>query len=115
MADRNNDTLFIKQLLSSISANLHVAQLARVTSLSADKTRCAVQPLAHNLSGGKRAMLLSVVVGRCARQYISVGSVVVVGFLDRSLESWDGTGADYDISSSRMHDLNDAVIWEVIT
>lgn len=115
MPTRNNDTIFVKELISNINANLHVAQLARVVFLSEDKSRANVQPLALNYSGSKRALLMNVPVGKASQQFIRVGGVVSVLFLDRALANWDGSNQDFTLSSKRMHDLNDAVITEVFT
>ena len=115
MRARNNDTIFIKEFTTSINANLHVAQLARVVFINEDKTRVNVQPLARNYNGSKRAMLMSIPVGKVARQFIEVGSVVGILFLDRAIENWDGSNDDFELTSKRMHDLNDAVVVEVYT
>ncbi|MBD5789384.1 ABC transporter substrate-binding protein [Ligilactobacillus salivarius] len=115
MPVRNNDTIFIKELISNINANLHVAQLGRVVFINEDKTRVNVQPLVRNYSGSKRALLMNVPVGKSAQQFIRIGSVVGVIFLDRSMENWDKTNSDFALTSKRMHDLNDALIWEVFT
>ena len=115
MPVRNNDTIFIKELISNINANLHVAQLGRVVFINEDKTRVNVQPLVRNYSGSKRALLMNVPVGKSAQQFIRIGSVVGVIFLDRSMENWYKTNSDFALTSKRMHDLNDALIWEVFT
>ena len=83
MPIRNNDTIFIKELISNINANLHVAQLGRVVFINEDKTRVNVQPLVRNYSGSKRALLMNVPVGKSAQQFIRIGSVVGVIFLDQ--------------------------------
>ncbi|WP_283598169.1 ABC transporter substrate-binding protein [Ligilactobacillus saerimneri] len=115
MPVRNNDTIFVKELISNINANLHVTQLARVVFLSEDKSTVNVQPLARNFSGSKRALLMSVPVGKASQQFIHIGSVVVVAFLDRSSANWDGSNNDFKLSSKRMHDLNDAIVVEVMS
>ena len=112
---RDQDIRFVKTLMNNINANLHVAQLARVYKLNDDCSRADVQPLALDASGKKRAPLINVPVGMVARSYISEGAVVLVLFLDRSMENWNKAGnEEFSLANKRMHDVNDAVICEVM-
>lgn len=112
---RDQDIKFLKILQNNINANLHVAQLARVYKLNSDRSRADVQPLALNASGKKRAPLINVPVGLIAQNYISEGAVVLVLFLDRSMENWSkADNKEFSLANKRMHDVNDAVICEVM-
>ncbi|MBB1078973.1 ABC transporter substrate-binding protein [Limosilactobacillus sp. STM2_1] len=112
---RDQDIRFLKTLINNINANLHVAQLARVYKLTDDHSRADVQPLALDASGKKRAPLINVPVGMVAQGYISEGSVVLVMFLDRSMENWSkADNQEFSLANKRMHDVNDAVICEVM-
>lgn len=114
MVMRNNDTKFINDLMQNIGIKTNVAQLCRVVSFPKDDhSKVNVQPLPLNQSGTKRAMLINVHVGRLLRHEIKVGDVVVVLFLDRSIENWDGTSNDFVLSSTRTHNVNDAFVVEV--
>ena len=100
---RDQDIKFLKILQNNINANLHVAQLARVYKLNDDRSRADVQPLALNARGKKRAPL------------IMEGAVVLVLFLDRSMENWSkADNREFSLANKRMHDVNDAVICEVM-
>lgn len=112
---RDQDIRFVKSLITKINADLHVSQLGRVYNVNEDKSRVDIQPLALNSSGTKRAPLVNVPVGLVARQYIQEGAVVVVTFLDRSRENWSGSdNREFTLSSQRMHDINDAIVSEVL-
>lgn len=115
MSKRDNDVDFVKRLSQNIAVNIHVAQLCRVTQIvDPDGSKVNAQPMALNFSdGSKRGMLLNVHVGRLLRSEIKVGDVVVVMFLDRSQENWNGTNRDFVLTSKRMHDVNDAFVVEV--
>ncbi|KRL81814.1 hypothetical protein FC36_GL001409 [Ligilactobacillus equi DSM 15833 = JCM 10991] len=92
-----------------------MAQLARVTYLNENKTQANVQPMALNYKDdSKRSLLINVPVGKTCQNFIGINSVVLVTFLDRSISNWDGTNKDFKLDSKRMHDLNDAVITEVL-
>ena len=112
---RDQDIRFLKSFMNSLNAKLHVAQLGRVYRTNKDNSLVDIQPLALNLSGTKRAPLINVPVGLVARQYIKEGAVVLVQFLDRSKEDWNRTSnQEFPINSRRMHDINDAVVSEVM-
>lgn len=114
MSTRDNDTKFIKSLEQRMSVQTNVAQLCRIVSFpKEDHSKVNVQPLPRNQSGTKRAMLLNVHVGRLLRNELKIGDVVVVLFLDRSIENWDGTNRDFILSSTRTHNVNDAFVIEV--
>ena len=115
MKQRDQDLLFIKQLVNNINVGINVAQLCRVYRLEEDLSKADVQPLAKNANGSKRAPLLNVPVGMAAKNYVHVGGVVLVNFLDRSLGNWDGSGKCFSLENKRMHNVNDAVIVEVIS
>lgn len=43
------------------------------------------------------------------------GAVVLVLFLDRSMENWSkADNREFSLANKRMHDVNDAVICEVM-
>lgn len=114
MKSRDNDVIFIKTLEQRMGVQTNVAQLCRVVSFpKEDHSKVNVQPLPRNQTGTKRAMLLNVHVGRLLRKELTVGDVVVILFLDRSIENWDGTSDDFILSSTRMHNVNDAFVIEV--
>ncbi|ASN59841.1 ABC transporter substrate-binding protein [Latilactobacillus curvatus] len=114
MAKRNNDVEFVKNLIKNVSIRTNVAQLGRVISYANENhSKVNVQPLALNKSGTKRGMLLNVHIGRLLREVVQVGDVVVILFMDRSLENWNGSNSDFVLTSERMHDVNDAFIVEV--
>lgn len=111
---RDNDVLFVKSLMNNIAVKTNVAQLCRVTRIVTDDgSKIDAQPLPLNRNGDKRALLVNVHVGRLLRSELKVGDVVVVIFIDRSLENWDGTNRDFVLTSGRMHDVNDAFVIEV--
>lgn len=113
-SNRDQDVQFIKNLMHNVNAKMNVSQLCRVVSFSNDDhSKVNVQPLPHNQSGSKRPMLLNVHVGRLLRSELVVGDVVVVLFLDRSIENWDGSNRDFIITNTRMHNVNDAFVIEV--
>ena len=112
---RDQDIRFLRGFINTLNANLHVAQLGRVYRTNEDNSLVDIQPLALNSSGTKRALLINVPVGLVARQYIKEGAVVLVQFLDRSKENWNRTSnQEFPIGSKRMHDVNDAVVSEVM-
>lgn len=112
--NRDQDVQFINNLMHNINAKLNVSQLCRVVDFSnEDHSKVNVQPLPHNQSGTKRPMLLNVHVGRLLRSELKIGDVVVVLFIDRSIENWDGTNRDFIITNNRMHNANDAFVIEV--
>lgn len=114
MSVRNNDVEFLNRLIWNMQIKMNVAQICRVTDISAtDGSKVDAQPLAYNSSGSKRGLLLGVHVGRMLRDEIKVGDVVLVLFLDRSLENWDGSNHNFVLTSKRMHDVNDAFVIEV--
>lgn len=111
---RDNDVQFIKTLMKNMSIQTNVSQLGRVIGyVNDDHSKVNIQPLALNKNGDKRAMLLNVHVGRLLRQEIKIGDVVVILFMDRSLENWDLTNRDFILTSERMHNVNDAFVIEV--
>lgn len=112
---RDQDIRFIKSLIQTLNATIHVAQLGRVYRTNEDNSLVDIQPLALNSSGTKRAPLINVPVGLVARQYIKEGAVVLVQFLDRSKENWDrSSNQEFPLGSKRMHDVNDAIVSEVM-
>lgn len=112
---RDQDVRFLKSFVNSIKADLHVAQLGRVYKTNEDNSLVDIQPLALNSSGTKRAPLINVPVGLVARQYIVIGAVVLVQFLDRSMEGWNRhSNQEFPLGSKRMHDVNDAIVSEVM-
>lgn len=112
---RDQDIRFVRILQNNINANLHVAQLARVYKVNDNNSLADVQPLALDEKGNKRAPLINVPVGLTVRNYLTVGSVVLVQFLDRSMENWGKhDNSEFSIANKRMHDVNDAVITEVM-
>lgn len=111
---RDQDVAFwIRKLPEYINSNLSVAQLGRLTSIDNNRKTASVQPMALKSDGSKRSLLLNVHVGRLLRDELSVGDVVLVLFLDRALSNWDGSNSDFELSGTRMHDINDAFIVEV--
>lgn len=111
---RDNDVaFFLKVLPDTIKATLNVAQLGKVTRLYDDKKKAEVQPLALTSEGKKRAQLIGVHVGKTKRDFIEIGDVVVVLFMDRSIANFDGSSNIFKLSAKRLHDLNDSFIVEV--
>lgn len=126
-----------------IGKNINCHLLGRVTNYDSSRHRCTVQPLPLTSVGNKRSPLVEVVVpaniyqqenietainglaysannseysigaGGIDLTTIGVGSVVVVGFFDRDIENWNGSG-NYNLRTRRMHDLNDSFVEAVI-
>lgn len=110
----NNDVKFFKDYQRNIGLSLHVAQLVKVVTLLDGKRKANLQPLAKNIDGEKRPLLLEVPVGKTLRKDIAAGDVGVVVFLDRSAEEWDGGNSPFELSNSRAHSLNDAVLIQLL-
>lgn len=114
MSKRDQDVRFIKMLMRNFGIVTNVAQLCRVTRFeNKDHSKVDVQPLARTQSGNKRGLLINVHVGRLLRNELKIGDVVVVTFIDRSTENWDGSNRDYYLASDRTHSVNDAFVIEV--
>ncbi|KRO15907.1 Gp138 family membrane-puncturing spike protein [Lacticaseibacillus saniviri] len=124
--NRDNDIKFFREFATQLAISINVAQLGRVVSVSADKKKADIQPMALNQSGSKRGMLLNVAVARHLQQKIRLegessyldqikkGDVAIVVFLDRSVENWGGGNSDFTLGSLRMHNVNDAVVVGVL-
>lgn len=111
---RDQDVQAIKNIMHNTITKINVAQLCRIVNfVDDDHSRINAQPLPRTQSGNKRGMLLNVHVGRLLRPELKIGDVVVVQFLDRSIENWDRTNKDFILSSTRMHSVNDAFVVEV--
>ncbi|WP_054777825.1 hypothetical protein [Lacticaseibacillus saniviri] len=68
--NRDNDIKFFREFATQLAISINVAQLGRVVSVSADKKKADIQPMALNQSGSKRGMLLNVAVARHLQQKI---------------------------------------------
>lgn len=108
---KETDLAFFRSFKSRIMKEINVMQLCRVVSVKGSKAD--VQPLALKSDGGKRAMILNVLVTKHCQSDITQGAVVVVGFCDREIDNYRNS-SDYSLSSDRMHSQNDAVILGVI-
>lgn len=114
MRKYNNDIRFFKDFMNNLGVALHVAQLAKITSVTDGKKECDLQPLALNADGEKRSLLLGVPVVKHCRKDLAVGDVAVVVFLDRNAENWDGSNKTFELANSRTHSINDAIVVGVI-
>lgn len=111
---RNNDTNFFLNLIPAyVNANLNVAQIGKIVTISQDKKTVDIQPLPLTENGNARPLLKNVYVGRTLQQIIKVGDVGIVLFLDRSIQNWDGSNRQFSLNSTRMHSVNDAFLIEV--
>lgn len=112
--NRNNDVLFFLHVLpDAIKSEINVSQLGRVVNLYDDNKKAYVQPLALKSNGDKRPILVGVHVGKRLRQEIEVNDVVLVMFLDRSIANFNGDNETFELSSKRMHSLNDAFVIDI--
>ncbi|MGV0167217.1 hypothetical protein ACRYI5_01300 [Furfurilactobacillus sp. WILCCON 0119] len=112
MSKRGNVDAFYQLLLTNTSRQLNVAQLARV--LQVNGRRADVAPLAQKENGKQRGVLLNAWIEHSLRTDLAVDDVVVVLFLDRNTDAFDGTNRAYPLAGGRSHSLNDAVIMGVI-
>ena len=109
---------------NEIYKSLHVAQRCKITKVNSNKT-FDIQPLALYSDGTKRSKLTNVPAlftplkikyddngeEKCASLIADykVGDIVEVVFDDRDTANFSGSKS-YALTSSRMHNLNDAVI-----
>lgn len=112
MAKRNNLDLVYSLLLTNTSRAVNVAQLAKVVSLH-DK-KADVQPLALKENKKKRGMLINCWVERSLQSVLETGDVVIVLFLDRNADNFDGSNNMYLLLNGRSHSVNDSVVIGVI-
>lgn len=124
MAEKNFMRKYQRTISNEICKSLHVAQRCKITKANKDKT-FDIQPLALYSDGSKRSKLINVSAlftplkikydDNGATKYASliadykVGDIVEVVFDDRDTANFSGSKS-YALTSSRMHNLNDAVI-----
>ncbi|QBO37287.1 hypothetical protein EQG49_12860 [Periweissella cryptocerci] len=103
----------IKEQKRAVAVRLHAHLICRVTSI--DGNRCDLQPLA--LSGrNKRSLIPGALILKHVREDLKVGDDVWVGFHDNNIDNYvEGSGETFKLASSRLHNINDAVVEGVIT
>lgn len=112
--NKNNDVLFFLHVLpDSIKSEINVAQLGRVVKLYDDNKKAYIDLLALKSNGEKRPILVGVHIGKRLRQEIAVDDVVLITFLDRSIANFNGDNKPFELSSKRMHSLNDAFVIDI--
>ena len=111
---RNNDVSFFLHVLpDSIKSEINVAQLGKVVKLYDDNKKAYIEPLALKSNGEQRPILVGVHIGKRLRKEISVDDVALVTFLDRSIANFNGDNKPFELSSKRMHSLNDAFVIDI--
>lgn len=124
MAEKNFMRKYQQTISNEIYKSLHVAQRCKITKANSDNT-FDIQPLALYSDGTKRSKLINVPAlftpleikydDNGKEKYASliadykVGDIVEVVFDDRDTANFSGSKS-YALTSSRMHNLNDAVI-----
>lgn len=124
MAEKNFMRKYQQTISNEIYKSLHVAQRCKITKANSDNT-FDIQPLALYSDGTKRSKLINVPAlftplkikydDNGTERYASliadykVGDIVEVVFDDRDTANFSGSKS-YALTSSRMHNLNDAVI-----
>ncbi|WP_333604040.1 hypothetical protein [Lactobacillus acetotolerans] len=124
MAEKNFMRKYQQTISNEICKSLHVAQRCKITKVNSDKT-FDIQPLALYSDGTKRSKLINVPAlftplkikydDNGKESYASliadyqVGDIVEVVFDDRDTANFSGSKS-YALTSSRMHNLNDAII-----
>lgn len=124
MAEKNFMRKYQQTISNEIYKSLHVAQRCKITKANSDNT-FDIQPLALYSDGTKRSKLINVPAlftplkikydDNGTKKYASliadykVGDIVEVVFDDRDTANFSGSKS-YALTSSRMHNLNDAVI-----
>lgn len=124
MAEKNFMRKYQQTISNEIYKSLHVAQRCKITKANSDHT-FDIQPLALYSDGTKRSKLINVPAlftplkikydDNGKESYASliadykVGDIVEVVFDDRDTANFSGSKS-YALTSSRMHNLNDAVI-----
>lgn len=112
MAKRGNSQLFYELILKNAARSINVAQLAKVVNLHGK--RVDVQPLALKSSGKKRGLLINCWIERSLQGTLREGDVVIVLFLDRNADNFDGTNNTYLLQNDRSHSVNDSVVMGVL-
>lgn len=124
MAEKNFMRKYQQTISDEIYKSLHVAQRCKITKANSNNT-FDIQPLALYSDGTKRSKLINVPAlftplkikydDNGKEKYASliadyqVGDIVEVVFDDRDTANFSGSKS-YALTSSRMHNLNDAVI-----
>lgn len=124
MAEKNFMRKYQQTISNEIYKSLHVAQRCKITKANSNNT-FDIQPLALYSDGTKRSKLINVPAlftpleikydDNGKEKYASliadykVGDIVEVVFDDRDTANFSGSKS-YALTSSRMHNLNDAVI-----
>lgn len=124
MAEKNFMRKYQQTISNEIYKSLHVAQRCKITKANSNNT-FDIQPLALYSDGTKRSKLINVPAlftplkikydDNGTEKYASliadykVGDIVEVVFDDRDTANFSGSKS-YALTSSRMHNLNDAVI-----
>ena len=124
MAEKNFMRKYQQTISNEIYKSLHVAQRCKITKANSNNT-FDIQPLALYSDGTKRSKLINVPAlftplkikydDNGKESYASliadykVGDIVEVVFDDRDTANFSGSKS-YALTSSRMHNLNDAVI-----
>ena len=103
-----NDTQFFSNLMTLIASNVHVLQMCRVVDYCDRTKTAAVQPLSLKIDGTKRGLIQGALVLKHVEGDI-IGKVVAVIFADGDLDELAGSD-DYLPSSTRQHNVNDAVV-----
>ncbi|VDG18792.1 hypothetical protein [Lactobacillus brevis] [Lactiplantibacillus mudanjiangensis] len=118
--DKNDVLTLIKNNLLPyflLAANcMTVGTVAKLNGSTAD-----VQPTPLQSDGDKRPIIGNCLVTQQAAEYrkdgkdvhLKKGDVVLVGFLDRDMDNFNGS-RPFSLASRRMHSVNDAVVIGVI-
>lgn len=114
MVSRGNLDKYTHSIEKNVSRLLSVAHICRVVTVYDDKKHVDLQPLALTSDGRNRAMLIKVPVSLNLVDYMKVGGVAVVLFMDRNIKHFDGTNKEFEIANDRSHDVNDGIVVGVL-
>lgn len=110
--DKNEPlNVLLDTLLPYFLVNANCITIGEVKSIDKGTPWLAdVQPGPKQSDGNSRAMLGGCLV---AVPDVKRGDYVVVGFVDRDIDNFTGSG-QFELASRRMHSVNDGVILGVI-
>lgn len=95
------------KLKSKIMRDLHVASIGRVTNVNGNKAN--VQLLAKEADKDKTATIHNAYILDHVGT-LNVGDIVAMVFTDLPLEDFSGDKEVYNLTISRRHSINDAII-----
>ena len=105
---------FYKATLANFSRAINVSQYCKVVNLHSENKHADIQPLALTKSGEKRPMILEAIVVKHIRKDIKENDVVIVVFIDRNTDNFDGSNKQYYLADERSHSINDACVMGII-